>query len=102
MDTIRASAPGAGVQAASSTTTTSSPATSRGEGTSHSVRSVFTSVIGRGYRLPPAIVGAGGDAARRDILQRMPVLHSRLGDWELDHVHAWSERELVIRAPADR
>jgi hypothetical protein len=29
----------------------------------------------------------------------MPVLHSRLGDWELDHVHEWSRRELVIRAP---
>jgi hypothetical protein len=28
----------------------------------------------------------------------MPVLHSRLGDWELDHVHEWSKRELVIRA----
>lgn len=28
----------------------------------------------------------------------MPVLHSRLGDWELDHVQAWSERSLVIRA----
>jgi hypothetical protein len=29
----------------------------------------------------------------------MPVLKSRLGDWELDHVHEWSKRELVIRAP---
>jgi hypothetical protein len=29
----------------------------------------------------------------------MPVLHSRLGNWELDHVHAWSERTLVMRAP---
>jgi hypothetical protein len=29
----------------------------------------------------------------------MPVLHSRLGDWELNHVHEWSKRELVIRAP---
>lgn len=28
----------------------------------------------------------------------MPVLHSRLGDWELDHVHAWSERSETIRA----
>ena len=31
--------------------------------------------------------------------QQMPVLHSRLGDWELDHVHEWSKRELIIRAP---
>jgi hypothetical protein len=30
----------------------------------------------------------------------MPVLHSRLGDWELDHVHAWSERGLVMQAPS--
>lgn len=30
----------------------------------------------------------------------MPVLHSRLGDWQLDHVHAWSDRGLVIAAPA--
>jgi hypothetical protein len=29
----------------------------------------------------------------------MPVLHSRLGDWELDHVQEWATRELVIRAP---
>ncbi len=29
----------------------------------------------------------------------MPVLHSRLGSWELDNVHAWSDRALVIRAP---
>ena len=28
----------------------------------------------------------------------MPVLHSRLGDWELDHVQAWSDRTLVIGA----
>jgi hypothetical protein len=28
----------------------------------------------------------------------MPVLKSRLGDWELDHVHAWSEREERMRA----
>ena len=32
----------------------------------------------------------------------MPTLKSRLGDWELDHVHAWSERALEIRAPLDR
>ncbi len=30
----------------------------------------------------------------------MPTLSSRLGTWELDHVQQWSERELVIRAPA--
>ncbi len=28
----------------------------------------------------------------------MPTLTSRIGDWELDHVHAWSEREERIRA----
>jgi len=27
----------------------------------------------------------------------MPVLHSRLGDWDLEHVHAWSDRALVIQ-----
>ena len=32
----------------------------------------------------------------------MATLKSRLGDWELDHVHAWSERALEIRAPLDR
>ncbi len=32
----------------------------------------------------------------------MPVLHSRLGDWELDHVQAWSERQLIIDAPIAR
>jgi hypothetical protein len=32
----------------------------------------------------------------------MPVLHSRLGDWDLEHVQAWSERTLVLRAPAVR
>ena len=31
---------------------------------------------------------------------RMPSLHSRLGTWELDDVHAWSDRALEIRAPA--
>ncbi len=36
---------------------------------------------------------------RRGMLARMPVLHSRLGDWNLEHVHAWSERALVMRAP---
>jgi hypothetical protein len=29
----------------------------------------------------------------------MPTLNSRLGSWELDNVHAWSERSLVMRAP---
>ncbi len=29
----------------------------------------------------------------------MPILHSRIGDWDLQHVHAWSERALVMRAP---
>jgi hypothetical protein len=33
------------------------------------------------------------------MLTRMPVLHSRLGTWELEHVHAWSERQAVMRAP---
>jgi hypothetical protein len=28
----------------------------------------------------------------------MVVLKSRLGDWELDHLHEWSKRELLIRA----
>ncbi|MEW6225334.1 MAG: GSCFA domain-containing protein [Chloroflexota bacterium] len=32
----------------------------------------------------------------------MPLLHSRLGTWELDHVHAWSERALVMSAPVVR
>jgi hypothetical protein len=31
----------------------------------------------------------------------MPTLKSRRGDWELPNVHAWSERELVIRAHVD-
>ena len=31
----------------------------------------------------------------------MVTLKSRLGDWELPSVHAWSERELLIRAPVD-
>ena len=29
----------------------------------------------------------------------MPILHSRLGSWTLDNVHAWSDRAIVIRAP---
>jgi len=29
----------------------------------------------------------------------VPILHSRLGDWDLEHVHAWSDRKLVMRAP---
>ena len=28
----------------------------------------------------------------------MPTLKSRLGNWELDHVHAWSDRDIVIRS----
>jgi hypothetical protein len=28
----------------------------------------------------------------------MPVLKSRLGDWNLEHLHEWSKRELAIRA----
>lgn len=31
----------------------------------------------------------------------MVTLKSRLGDWELDHVHAWSDRALEMRAPFD-
>ncbi|HYO44877.1 MAG TPA: GSCFA domain-containing protein [Candidatus Limnocylindrales bacterium] len=29
----------------------------------------------------------------------MPQLHSRLGTWELENVHAWSDRALVMMAP---
>jgi hypothetical protein len=30
----------------------------------------------------------------------MPVLHSRLGDWDLEHVHAWSDRsETIVAEP---
>jgi hypothetical protein len=32
----------------------------------------------------------------------MPILHSRIGDWDLEHVHAWSDRALVMRAPEVR
>ena len=31
----------------------------------------------------------------------MPTLKSSLGDWEVDHLHNWSDRALVIRAPSD-
>lgn len=31
----------------------------------------------------------------------MATLKSRLGDWDLPHVHAWSERAVRIRAPLD-
>jgi len=31
----------------------------------------------------------------------MATLKSRLGDWQLPNVHAWSERALLIRAPVD-
>ncbi len=36
------------------------------------------------------------------MLRAMPVLKSRLGDWDLPHVHAWSERTLEIRAEPAR
>jgi hypothetical protein len=32
----------------------------------------------------------------------MPILKSRLGDWDLEHVQAWSERQLVIGAEPSR
>lgn len=32
----------------------------------------------------------------------MPSLSGRIGTWELEHVHAWSDRSLVIRAPERR
>ena len=32
----------------------------------------------------------------------MPTLKGRLGEWHLDDVHDWSDRELLIRAPIDR
>jgi hypothetical protein len=32
------------------------------------------------------------------MLPAMPILKSRIGDWDLEHVHAWSDRQLVIRA----
>lgn len=28
----------------------------------------------------------------------MPILKSRLGDWELDHVHEWSQRQQLMQA----
>lgn len=31
----------------------------------------------------------------------MPTLASRLGDWELENLHAWADRELRIRAEPD-
>lgn len=31
----------------------------------------------------------------------MPTLKGRLGEWHLDDLHAWSDRDLLIRAPAD-
>lgn len=31
----------------------------------------------------------------------MPLLHSRLGTWDLDHLHAWSDRTLDIRAATE-
>lgn len=32
----------------------------------------------------------------------MPILKSRLGDWDLDHVQAWSDRQLVMTAEPAR
>ena len=34
------------------------------------------------------------------MLWRMVTLKSRLGDWDLEHVQAWSDRQVVIGAPA--
>ena len=31
----------------------------------------------------------------------MPTLKGRLGEWHLDNLHNWSDRELLIRAPVD-
>ena len=31
----------------------------------------------------------------------MPTLKGRLGEWHLDDLHAWSDRDLLIRAPTD-
>lgn len=42
---------------------------------------------------------AGRDSRRYPAA--MVTLKSRLGDWELPNVHAWSDRALLIRAPAD-
>jgi hypothetical protein len=56
--------------------------------------------IKEAYRLAPApfrlIFG------RRRYPAAMPTLKSRNGDWELDHVHAWSDREERIRAESVR
>jgi hypothetical protein len=35
------------------------------------------------------------------MLALMPTLKSRMGDWEVDHLHNWSDRALLIRAPQD-
>lgn len=32
----------------------------------------------------------------------MPILHSRLGDWDLETVSSWSDRALVIHAPSQQ
>jgi len=32
----------------------------------------------------------------------MPTLSSKIGTWDLEHVQAWSDRELIIRAPERR
>ena len=56
--------------------------------------------IEEAYRLAPAafrlIFG------RRRYPLTMPTLKSRLGDWELDHLHVWSDREERIRAESVR
>src|SRR4051812_16076435 len=44
------------------------------------------------------IGGLARSAASGSILSGMPVLKSRIGEWELDHLHAWSEREERIRS----
>src|SRR4051794_27132031 len=44
------------------------------------------------------IGGLARSAASGSILSGMPVLKSRIGEWELDHLHAWSEREERMRS----
>ena len=56
--------------------------------------------IGEAYRLAPATFGM--IFGRRRYPAAMPILKSRNGDWELDHVHAWSDREERIRAESVR
>jgi hypothetical protein len=35
------------------------------------------------------------------MLRSMPTLKSSLGDWEVDSLHNWSDRALIIQSPAD-